>query len=114
MIRALSLWKGPISDRPVKPLHCLPTEMPARVRDIVERVGAEHGVPVADIVGRSLLRRLTHVRFEAMAAVRAEIVIGDGPPSSPQIGGWFGGRDHTSILHAVKSHEARMGALEAA
>lgn len=78
--------------------------MPDRVRAIVAQVAEKHGFKPSEIVGVRRFKTLSHARFEAMARVRAEIVVAGCEPSLPQIGAWFGGRDHTTVWNAIKRH----------
>jgi chromosomal replication initiation ATPase DnaA len=75
--------------------------MPASVRAIIREVAAAHGVAVGDLLSRSVIRKTAAARHAAMQAVRARVVIYHRPPSMPQIGVWFG-RDHTSVVYALK------------
>lgn len=74
-------------------------DQPARVpvHDLISSVAAKHGVPYDMITGASRASAVVAIRHEAMALVyqkRPDL-------SLPQIGKFFGGRDHTTILHAV-------------
>lgn len=71
------------------------TRIPAK--EIIAHVAAQHGVPVAEIVGRRRSVPICAARHAAMKAVA------DRRPdlSLPQIGKYFGGRDHTTVLHAI-------------
>lgn len=73
-------------------------------RDIIEAVAAAAGVTPDDIVGASRSRHIVRPRQTAMYLVRA-LLLGS---SYPAIGRMFGGRDHTTVLHAVTSVEARL------
>lgn len=78
-----------------------PQPIPPRVREIIQAVANDYGFTFDDLVGWGRGKRVTHARFMAYAQIRRDIVIMGAPPSLPQIGGWFGGRDHTSILHGL-------------
>jgi hypothetical protein len=69
-----------------------------RAMRIVQAVAAAHGVKAEDILGQGRTYKIRDARFEAVAKVYVEL---------PQwtlhkIGSFFGGRDHTTILHAVQ------------
>lgn len=66
-------------------------------------VAARHGVTVEDLRGDRVWRLLTVPRQEAMWLMMQE-----GRWSKLQVGRWFGGRDHTTVIHACKAHERRM------
>jgi hypothetical protein len=73
------------------------------VLDIVIDVLAAHpGITVADLKGRHRRRDVTYVRHIAMFEVYRQ----RKDMSHPAIGRWFGGRDHTTVLHAVRKISA--------
>lgn len=79
-------------------------------RDIVAEIAALYDVTVADLTGPSRRKRITHPRQHAMWEVRRR-----APHLSlPQIGRLFGGRDHTTIIHGLRAHEARLAAQRGA
>ena len=82
----------------------LPT-LPPRVELIIRQASAYHNVSYKDVVGQTRTKGPSHVRFEAMYRIRDEILIGGQPPSLPQIGRWFSGRDHTTVLHGLRRFE---------
>ncbi|MEY2700119.1 MAG: chromosomal replication initiator protein DnaA [Pseudomonadota bacterium] len=66
--------------------------------DNIQKVVAEYyKIRVADLVSKSKKRPLTRPRQLAMALSREFT-----SESLPSIGGFFGGRDHTTVLHATK------------
>jgi chromosomal replication initiation ATPase DnaA len=72
-------------------------------RSIVAEVAAQHGITYADMVGHSRKRAIVLARREAIYRLRTET-----PLSMAQIGKALGGKDHTSVLHALRCHvEAR-------
>jgi len=75
---------------------------PARriLRDVAER----HGVSPRDILGPRCLKVFTIPRFEFYYRVVSETKL-----SFPQIGRICGGRDHTTVLHGVRSYCERNG-----
>lgn len=67
----------------------------------VQRVVAKHfGVSRLDLIGQS--RRKKHVIPRQIAMY----LIHDGKRTLPEIGRRFGGRDHSTILHAVRKIES--------
>ena len=68
------------------------------VKEIIAHVAAIYGYPVSDILGPRRRKPIVKARHAAMKAVA------DARPdlSYPQIGKFFGGRDHTTILHAIQ------------
>jgi chromosomal replication initiator protein len=64
---------------------------------ILEHTSAYFGFPVEEIVGRSRTRPLTHARHVAMYVFREMTDL-----SFPNIAKEFGGRDHTTVIHAVE------------
>lgn len=71
------------------------------VRDIIRVVADEFGVTPDDILGKSHRREFTRPRFAAIYLARHT-----GKRSYPEIGRAFGGRDHTTILNALRRFEA--------
>lgn len=68
------------------------------VADIIATVALKHGVTPAEIKGRSRKVEIVAARHEAMAETRRL----RPDLSYPLIGKLFGGRDHTTVIHAVK------------
>ena len=80
------------------------------VREIAREVAQRHGVSMADILGERRFRPIVHARQEvAWRLARLRHPDGSCRFSLPQIGAWLGGRHHTTILHAIRAHEKRMG-----
>jgi chromosomal replication initiator protein len=71
---------------------------PAGVERIVARVAAAFGVKPRELLGPSRLRAVLVPRQVAMYLAREAAKL-----SLPQIGRQFGGRDHTTVLHAVRT-----------
>lgn len=92
---------------PYRPAQALPFEKPVRPqplwRTITEDVAARHGFTFHDLVGTGRgSAKLVAARHEAISIVKTECRV-----SSEKIGVWFGNRDHTTILHAIKRHAER-------
>jgi hypothetical protein len=78
----------------------------------IQRAAARHyGVRVADLLSARRTREVVGPRHVAMYLAKALT-----PRSLPEIGRQFGGRDHTTVLHAVRKIDrlVRAGAAEAA
>lgn len=74
---------------------------------IIADIAHEAGLTYADLIGPRWFRHIIPVRDKAMAAVRA---LSNGERSSfslPMLGRLFGGRDHTTILAALRRHAKR-------
>lgn len=73
-------------------------------RNYIKRRCEELGVPYEGIVGSSRFRRYCYPRqlimWELKTFVKPSI-------SYPELGRLFGGRDHTTALHAVRKIEAQ-------
>lgn len=67
------------------------------VRKIIKRVAADHGTPVAEIMSDLRLKSVVRSRHIAMYLARIITL-----QSLPWIGRQFGGKDHSSVLHAVR------------
>ncbi len=79
-------------------------------QQIIVDVATKHGLTYADLVGHRRWRHMVPARDEAMAAVKALKVDGDKwSYSLPVIGRLFGGRDHTTVLTALRRHAKRTG-----
>lgn len=70
---------------------------------IVYRVANKHGVKVSDIKGPSRVQKYVYARQEAAYHLRFERNL-----SWTQIGQKLGGRDHTTIIYAIKAHTKRL------
>lgn len=90
--------------------------LPTRVREIVLAVAQEYEVEPGQILeaGCRGADRIVEARHEAILRVR-ELTKPSGSPvfSSPIIGQYFGGRDHSTILNAVKRAKERRAEREA-
>lgn len=73
------------------------------IHQIVETVLLAYpGVTVAQVRGGGRARKVCYPRQLSMYEVRRQ----RPDLSLPAIGRWFGGRDHTTVLHAVRKIEA--------
>jgi hypothetical protein len=77
-------------------------------RIIVREVCQKHGVPEIDIFSHRRPHNVVLARHEMMYRMRHET-----PLSLPQIGKRLGGRDHTTVLHGIRKHQARLEAMNA-
>lgn len=89
----LSLFRGLIE---------VPDRKPS-MREIAERVAAQYELSLADLRGPTKPRKIAHARQEAMAKIYAQ-----GGLSNAQVGRFFGGRDHTTVVHARQQHARRV------
>lgn len=87
-----SLWKGEIEARPT-------------AKAIAIQVADRHGLTLEDLRGPCRRREVAWPRQEAMAAVYANCRV-----SLPWVGRFFGNRDHTTVLHAIRRVAERRGA----
>lgn len=78
---------------PAKPASLIPL---SRAQAVMHAVAERYGVTVADIKSEARPARFVKPRQLAMVAVWMETGL-----SLPQIGRRFGGRDHTTVLHAL-------------
>jgi chromosomal replication initiator protein len=67
-----------------------------KIGDIVKVVSDFYSIPIEEMVRKGRKKEVTHPRQIAMYLLRTEL---DTPLST--IGDFFGGRDHTTVLHAV-------------
>lgn len=75
---------------------------------IMEEVAKRHNVEVKDMKGKSRKAYLTAPRAEF-----AWICVRQRKMSLTKVGQMLGGRDHTTILHAVRQYEKKLAAEEA-
>jgi chromosomal replication initiator protein len=72
------------------------------MRDIATMTAERYGLTVDDLKSPSQERRIAWPRQEAMVLIRQHT-----RQSYPQIGRFFGDRDHTTVIHAVRQVERR-------
>lgn len=103
-LRALATGRttGPLDAAAVRELLAgsQPTSRDEPVRAIVDRVAAAFGVKPRDVVGTCRQRTVLVPRQVAMYLARQA-----GKLSLMQVGAAFGGRDHTTVLHACRRVE---------
>jgi chromosomal replication initiator protein len=79
----------------------LPVSSRRDVSRIIKQVAAAYGVTARELLGPSRLRRVMVPRQVAMYLARQLSGL-----SLPRLGAAFGGRDHTTVLHACRKVEA--------
>ena len=77
------------------------------VEDVVRRVSEVSNVPEKEIVGKSRKMEIAEARQISMYLCRK--IIGT---SLNNIGVYFGGRDHTTVMHAVKTIDKKQEKIE--
>lgn len=91
----------PMTD--IDPLTHLDGPQYRSMRDMIETVCAWHpGVSYADVIGSSRKRPIIAARFDAIAAIWINCKVGGERPSLPVIGKAVGGKDHTSVMSALR------------
>jgi chromosomal replication initiator protein len=75
-----------------------------RVKEIQEAVSSFYGIDERYMTGKDRERRVCRPRQVAMYLARTMT-----PMSYPEIGRRFGGRDHTTVLHAFRQIEKLSG-----
>ena len=75
----------------------LQSAAPLTADGIISTVATYYGIPVADLTGSSRRQPLARQRQIAMYICREHTGL-----SLPKIGAAFGGRDHTTVMHAVE------------
>ncbi|QGY05555.1 hypothetical protein MMSR116_29410 [Methylobacterium mesophilicum SR1.6/6] len=78
-----------------------PEQLARELKRIITRVAEAFGFTYADVVGDRRTAAIMRARWAAIAAVR------EAHPdwSLPRLGRAFGGRDHTTMLHAIRKME---------
>lgn len=74
-------------------------------REIIAEVAERHNLTPADLSGERRTRLIAAARQEAMYELRQRTRL-----STPQIGRYLGGRDHTTVLYGILAHQRRIGA----
>lgn len=74
---------------------------------IIQSIAREHGFTYEDIVGPSRNRKLVAARYHAVWEVKREYPL----ISTPRLGRLFGGRDHSTLVWALKVWPKRAKAL---
>lgn len=77
-----------------------------RLQEIVLLVTARTGVSRDEIMSIRRNRRVVAARHECFWMAHKHT-----SQSYPQIGRFFGGRDHSTVMHGVRMHESRMVAV---
>lgn len=85
--------------------HAIKDHIEARARavnadNIRDLVAQYYGISAKDLMGKKRARNIARPRQMAMALIR-ELT----QDSFPEIGQFFGGRDHTTVMHACKAIE---------
>lgn len=85
--------------------HAIKDHIEARARavnadNIRDLVAQYYGISAKDLLGKKRARNIARPRQMAMALIR-ELT----QDSFPEIGQFFGGRDHTTVMHACKTIE---------
>lgn len=73
--------------------------------DIVAEVLAKHGVTRAELMSAQRGVHIVACRHEVFYRMSKETTL-----SLPQIGKRIGGKDHTTVLHGIRRHAAKIGA----
>ena len=72
--------------------------------NIIDHVTAYYGIKLSDLQSRRRHKSVTEPRQVCMWLARQRTRF-----SLEEIGGYFGGRDHTTVMHSIKTVEQRMG-----
>lgn len=81
----------------------IPVFRPGNAARTIAEVAERYGLSAEDLKGRARVRAVAHPRQEAMAIIHAA-----GGYSLPQIGRFFGGRDHTTVLKGIRAFRRRV------
>jgi chromosomal replication initiator protein len=76
-------------------------QKPLQISEILEAVSKHYGIRLQELLGRKRTRSISHPRQIAMYLARKLT-----PLSLEEIGMHFGGRDHSTVLHAERSVES--------
>lgn len=92
---ALEALQGLLSDSPVQVLD---------IKSIQEIVAEYFGISLGDLLGKRRDQRVVRPRQVAMYLCKEMI-----GASYPEIGAQFGGKDHTTVMHAFRKVEENLG-----
>ena len=81
-----------------------PEQKRITVQAIIDAVTKYYGVRTADLQGKRRHKSIAFPRQVCMYLARRHTRY-----SLEEVGNYFGGRDHTTVLHAVRVVEAHMG-----
>ncbi len=95
MSLAMEALQGLLSDSPLQVLD---------IKSIQEIVAEYFGITMADLVGKRRDQRVVRPRQVAMYLCKEMI-----GASYPEIGSQFGGKDHTTVMHAFRKVEENLG-----
>lgn len=104
LISATSIGREPMTldmARSVLTEAGAPTSRPLQVGDILEAVSQHFGVKLSELIGRKRSRSISYPRQIGMYLARKLT-----PLSLEEIGLHFGGRDHSTVLHAERVIDA--------
>lgn len=76
---------------------------PVKIATILETVARQLHVKVSDLQGRKRSKAVTHPRHMCVYLARQLT-----SQSLEEIGGYFGGRDHSTVLHAIRAIEQQV------
>ena len=85
--------------------------MNSKVRRIINECAESHGVSPEMVLGKTRVKQVVHARHEAIYIVRKYLrprAVHPNSYSYSNIGRMFGGLDHSTVIHACKTHRARM------
>jgi len=109
LVHALSSRKSfpitlELTQAALKPLF-QPKTVNLSVDDIKRAVADHFGIKVSEMVSKRRTKNLSFPRHIAMYLCRKHTTY-----SYPEIGGYFGGRDHSSVIHAANVVSTKIGA----
>lgn len=103
----LPVWAPPPRYR-FMGMYIVPHQHPPAIALIQERVAAAFDIPLAEMTSHRRSRSVARPRQVAMYLAKCLT-----PRSLPDIGRRFGGRDHTTVIHAIRQIEKLRAADEA-
>ena len=96
------------ADEHVKDYRRWLSTLGAPKRRFIEELAREDGFTISQIMSKTRVKKIVHARQRYMWEVKRR-----WPDISyPELGRLFGGKDHTTAIHAVKMHNKRIDADE--
>ena len=99
---AVLLQRVPVAPIKAQAVPMAPSER-VTASDIIHEVCQRYGILKQDLISGTRQRHIAKPRQECMFRLSNEMGM-----SLPQIGRILGGRDHTTVLHGIRAHEATL------
>jgi hypothetical protein len=72
-----------------------------QINKMISMIANHFGMQTRDLIGRSRKRQVLYPRYHLIQILKTKTVL-----SLSEIGKYVGGRDHSTIIHAIEEHES--------